>query len=383
MFPTLYRGNRYWQIRIEKNKIIKESGVVNTHKPMIIEREIYGKNKGKKNETSDDEQASLQAQRDFLSQKKKGYKTREEYDPEIKDIFPVACHKWEDKPSVMKHFSFSKTIIQPKFDGVRCVAYIDRNLETVRLVSRGKKEWKNMKNLKKHIYEYMKDNNLDIIDGELYKHRFKNTTIEDRFNLISEICNINRIKPHSLEDEIEFHVFDIISFDIKLIERINILSNTRDNQKVKIVESRILPEQKIKDVDLEKIIDEYTNQGYEGIIIKAGNMLYQKNMYDKEVRCLQIRKYKKFLDDECIIVGAHLDKGVSDEHFVWECKFFANGSKFNAVPIGTVDKRKREWKSREEFYGKKATVKYQELTRELKNGGVPRFGKIVGLRYDI
>ena len=67
---------REWSIKVEGNKVIKSYGVTGG-KLIISEREFEGKNIGKKNETTDEEQALVVAQRDWISQINEGYAPRE------------------------------------------------------------------------------------------------------------------------------------------------------------------------------------------------------------------------------------------------------------------------------------------------------------------
>lgn len=81
ILPKLFgldaRGKeREWSISVEGNKVIKSYGVTGG-KMIISEREFEGKNIGKKNETTDEEQALLVAQRDWISQINEGYAPRE------------------------------------------------------------------------------------------------------------------------------------------------------------------------------------------------------------------------------------------------------------------------------------------------------------------
>lgn len=79
-FPKLFGldkngKEREWSISVEGNKVIKSYGVTGG-KMIISEREFEGKNIGKKNETTDEEQAILVAQRDWISQINEGYAPR-------------------------------------------------------------------------------------------------------------------------------------------------------------------------------------------------------------------------------------------------------------------------------------------------------------------
>lgn len=79
-FPKLFGldkngKEREWSIEVEGNRVIKYYGVTGG-KMIRSDREFEGKNIGKKNETTDEEQAILVAQRDWISQINEGYAPR-------------------------------------------------------------------------------------------------------------------------------------------------------------------------------------------------------------------------------------------------------------------------------------------------------------------
>ena len=113
--------------------------------------------------------------------------------------------------------------------------------------------------------------------------------------------------------------------------------------------------------------------GFEGVILRSKNLFYESNR-----RSLKIRKYKKFIDEECKIVGVRCDPGVGKENFTWVCvrRFDNKKVKFRAKPMGT-EEQKMEWFDNSDSYkGKLLTVRYQMLSDK----GVPRFPRGVGVR---
>lgn len=222
ILPKLFgldaRGKeREWSISVEGNKVIKSYGVTGG-KMIISEREFEGKNIGKKNETTDEEQALLVAQRDWISQINEGYAPRENqreiYDRVIQQkneqgggtfnlakIFgveagatkeatkeavkkAVATKKqktstqknngivpdfeggtykamlasiWDYKPSVRKYFDFkSGVFIQPKLDGNRCLVIHDENSDKIILLSREAKQFTWLNHLRNAAYKVLK-----------------------------------------------------------------------------------------------------------------------------------------------------------------------------------------------------------------------------------
>lgn len=99
-------------------------------------------------------------------------------------------------------------------------------------------------------------------------------------------------------------------------------------------------------------------------------------------RSNELLKYKFFKDEEFKLVGIEDGKGnlVGIASIAWlEDK---RGVRFKAGITGNQDYARNLFVTREQHYGKMATVKYQELTplNDDGTGGVPRFGKMTSIR---
>jgi len=143
MFETLYKrasngAIRYWKIKTDGATIERESGQLNGT-PVYYSEVVIGKNIGRSNETTDEEQAAKEAKSLWTKQHDHGYKTLAElgvtYTNNLSDILDRTLPKYNTdangniKPMLAKPFEEKRVIwpalIQPKLDGVRCLMIID------------------------------------------------------------------------------------------------------------------------------------------------------------------------------------------------------------------------------------------------------------------
>lgn len=431
--PKLYKidsngKERIWRIWVGGSTVYREAGLVKGKK-VPSQRTYTGKNIGKKNETTDEEQAHLEADGMWTKQLDKGYtpkckegkamykrvkaaskehgghninakaqirggkqktvkqKNTLRYDGDVPTVIPMKTYKWEvDKnqqplPRVTKHFDFDEGVYtQWKLDGYRCIArIIDGN---VVLTTNSSNQYPWFESLRTSIKKFMMTGDcLDGLDGEVYAHHLfdqDGNEILDvrRFAEIQGICAISRSSPHELEDQICLYVFDLLDTtgkydqDARFARLKKLFKKNRDPR---IVMTRTEVANSANEVN--EIHNEYAAEGYEGIIIRSRELIYQQ-----DGRPLKIRKYKYFVDDEFKIVGAQKDDGVDEKYFVWICKT-KQGKKFRAPPgKGFRDaERRKMWKHHKKYIGKMMTVEYQDLDDET---GIPRFPKAKGIRED-
>jgi ATP-dependent DNA ligase len=132
--------------------------------------------------------------------------------------------------------------------------------------------------------------------------------------------------------------------------------------------------------EVEDYHDEVAQQGYEGVVIRSREL-----MYESDGRSLSMRKHKMFVENEFPIVDIQCDEGVDREQFTWVCEKIIKNEDgttqlktFNVKPKGTRE-QKWDWYDRsEEFLGKMLTVQYQkkkmdEDDPDADERDVPRF----------
>jgi hypothetical protein len=269
---------------------------------------------------------------------------------------------------------------QPKLDGWRCrvaIKKIDDEWKVI-MTSNSGKQYPWFESLRALFIEWLSNEKIDLslildgLDGELYSQDFKDEDGKNldpltRFSTVCSICALARSKPHELEDQIQFHCFDLVDVSgtlsqkerfsnlDKLFKRIPKKVSTR----VIRVETEIIDD--IKKVP--KVHDKYEKLGYEGIVLRTFDMKYKAGK-----RTAEMRKFKYFKDEEYKIVGSKLDKGVSKEHFVWVLET-PDGKEFSAKPMGTQEQKFEWYDNKSKYIGLMLTVKFQEFTED----GIPRF----------
>jgi DNA ligase-1 len=116
--------------------------------------------------------------------------------------------------------------------------------------------------------------------------------------------------------------------------------------------------------------DKYVQEGYEGLIIRE-----PQGMYELGRRSRHLLKYKEFRDKEFVIAGWSQGIGKFAGCVIWECKT-SEGKTFNVVPKGTLEMKQHWYKFAPKFLGRKLTVRYQAWT----NDNIPQFPVGIAIR---
>jgi DNA ligase-1 len=318
---------------------------------------IVGKNKGRANETTNEEQAYSELKTLTNKQIDKGY--HEEGKVSTGLPLPMACLKLKDA----KHRLTGKLVVQPKLDGLRAIYYND---------GKEKKMWSRKGKLMiPQIYHHLHfDTEGYKIDGELMlprpKFSFQHTmSATKRFQL-------------NLSPLLQYHVFDILdeSGTIPFRERYKIarrLVEKANNPNVLLVSTF-----KVDDLDgVMEHQDKFVEMGYEGIIVR---MVDGKYKMENHGRSHEIQKFKYFYDKEFVIVGMEDGRGKNAGVAKYICKT-ETGTLFGVDFNGTVEERKEMFQNQEKYIGKMLTIRYQEFTDD---GVTPKFGKGINIRdYDL
>jgi len=302
-----------------------------------------GKNPGKKNETTPEQQAMKEAVSKFKKQRKKKYfLTRDE-----------ALTKLNLKPMLAKGFKARASKVaypalgQPKLDGRRCFAY--RKDGTVVLQSRGGDPYivhHVMADLEATLPEHR------LLDGELYIHGASRQYIG---SLIT--------RPRAASVQLEYHLYDatmLTDQQTTVAEgRIVDLATWHANhapylESVKLVPTCVLN----NEAEVYSVHDAYVKAGYEGIIIRLYGGLYKFGY-----RSSELLKYKLFEDDEFEIISYVTGKPGSDWENVpiFKCRM-KTGVEFDVAPKGTREERYQMLLQAPNLIGKMLTVRYQGFT---------------------
>jgi ATP-dependent DNA ligase len=176
-----------------------------------------------------------------------------------------------------------------------------------------------------------------------------------------------RTNPHHLEDQLQYHVFDIVDTTSTLSqdERFEILDQLPSSSRVINAERSVI-------YSLEEMSNFYSyfaDQTFEGVILRSRDCIYINK------RSLQLRKYKEFMDEEFEIVGVYHDPGVDRTQFSWKC-VMKDGTEFKAKPTGSEAEKRIWYDNQDDYIGEMLTVRYQELSDD----GIPRFPRGIEIR---
>lgn len=347
---TLYKFDKNDTIRVWKgwvtgDTIYTEYGVKDG-KMIQTSEKISGKNIGRKNETSPNQQAIKELESKSKKKQDAGYSSSSKNN-NTNNTFPMLAQDFKKQ----KNIEFP-VFVQPKLDGYRMVY----NGISDKMLSRTGKEYDILKNTELHR-ELKKFKN--ILDGELYTH--------DK-DFLFETYGILRKKKLNKEDDvildkIYYNVYDIM-MPGPFSERISVLKSLiKDTKYIKLV--------KTYSCENKSCIDEYHTKflkdGYEGSMIRSYSGEYSNN------RSKDLLKNKDFDDAEFKVVGFEKEtdtKGDGATPVVWIAET-KDGKTFNIPSKGTREERTKLYNNGKKYIGKLLTVQFFGYTKD----GIPRFPK--------
>ncbi len=317
---------------------------------------VKGKNAGRANATTDEQQAEKEAEAKWKQKRdRSGYS---ETIPEDKPMMPMLAQSHDKHGHKIAYPAY----IQPKLDGIRCFIHVDG--ENVKLVSRTGKEFVSLGHIADAVSELVsvmgKSVGSFILDGELYNHQFK----EDFQGLVSAI---KRDKPSENTHLVQFHCYDYVAegrdFEDRIVELQHMDQWLEDVDAIQIVPTFGVD-------NLDGVVEQnasWLEDGYEGSMIRNAKGGYQPNK-----RSPNLQKYKSFLDAEFEIVGAYENKGKMEGQCTFTC-VTEDGTEFGCKPMGTEAQREQYWIDFQagKLTGKMLTVKFFEWTTS--ENPVPRF----------
>lgn len=244
--------------------------------------------------------------------------------------------------------------VQPKLDGLRCVVYLVNGAPVYQ--SRTGGIFTVLQHLDASIQQILSQNPTLVLDGELYTRQIP----------FEELAGIIKKKTLTESDKqkircVQYHVYDLVIANVPFRERISTLQQVISLSGTFV--TPVLTHLANETTEFREKFSEYVAQGYEGIMLRNMEGLYQENY-----RSNDLMKYKEFFENEYKIVDFKEAVGRDAGTVIWECET-PEGRRFSVRPRGTQEAR-REWFSKgASMVGKQLTVIFQELSEM----GVPRF----------
>ena len=359
---TIYKktktgATQEWTIEVSDNKYRTHSGQVGGQITTNAWTVVYGKNNGKANGTTDNEQALKEAIAKRTKKLESGYFEDVNNINEQQYFEPMLAAKWEDYKDKIQYPIYS----QAKLDGIRCIVTKDG------MFSRNGKPIISAP----HIFDSVKplfETNPDLIfDGELYADKFAND-----FNKIVSLVKKTKPTADDLKESkelIEYHIYDLPSSDKNFIQRaydLAILFETRSelHPHCRIVETYKVPSEEV----VTELYEKYVEEGYEG------QMLRLDGKYENK-RSKNLLKHKSFVDEEYTILDICEGEGNRTGTAGYMVFQTADGKPFKSNVKGTWDETAEMLRNKTQLIGKQATIKYFNLTPD----GIPRFPFVINI----
>ena len=273
----------------------------------------------------------------------------------------------ESSQSHVQHFEYA--YLQPKLDGVRCLA------TCVSLKSRRNTGITSCPHIEMFFEAFVNKFprwSSYKFDGELYIHGSDLQTVQSA---------VARKEYHPMFiSHLHYHVFDIVDMERRFHDRLSDLDEF--DRDIREFSTYFTPETNkhwftngvpVKTVytvgtagtdhekfhgDLKKYHSYFMQEGFEGTIIRNAHGYYRPNY-----RSYDLIKYKEFLDHEFKIVDVVEGKNACAV-FVCEVE---SGKTFRVNPAYTTSRKRQVLRYKENYIDKLLTVKYEKLSRE----GIP------------
>lgn len=279
-------------------------------------------------------------------------------------ISPMLCKTYKEFPG--------SCFMQPKLDGIRCIARVSRSEPKVELWSRNQKTL-----VLPHLQDslmamFSRLGNTDFFDGELYVHG----------KSFQDIASLVKRANHPLQDTISYHIYDCQlkapwrdqKFDTRFYG-----GTWPSLDHIVKVRTLYTPDEKAA----EKNHATFVAEGYEGSIYRVGLC-----RYEEDKRSNHLLKRKDWLEDDFLVVDIREGKGKNENTAILVCTTMgtapihkirdAKEKQFDVTAPGTYANKTRIYEQAAKHIGKKLSVRYQNLT----DGGIPRFPIALGFKED-
>ena len=382
--PTLYKRTstgaiQTWRIDVEGSTLIatygQKGGKLQTARDTIT----VGKNLGKTNETTPEQQAALEARSQWERKAKKGYVQNVDdassgtvdADFIAGGVNPMLAHSFAKQGHKIVYPAHT----QPKLDGHRCIATRRNGVWT--LWSRTRKPITGVPHIVKALDAIRGDLDLTL-DGELYNHAYR-----DKFEELTSF--IKQVDPKDGHEAVQYHVYDLVNhqpFSVRVLQIRDLIGLVGGPDTSLLTQATLIPvyTQVVSDEDeAMEAFAAFTDQGYEGSMLRNSKSLYA------EKRSSDLQKVKEFLDDEFEIINIEEGRGRMAGKAIFVCKTPHGPSSagdpvtFNVKMKGTLDSLTKYLIDPGKWIGGGLTVQYQGLTA----AGIPRFPIGLRIREDI
>lgn len=359
LYPTLYSFSSKDKIKEWTIGVVEEDGLYylgsgHGYKGQTITNTfssaIKGKNIGKKNETSPLGQAMAEA---LSKWQKKIDENYTEVIPTSKsdfvNVLPMLAHKWQDR----SHNIVFPAVVQPKLNGVRCLATKSEDGSEFIFSSRGGKNFTTLKHISNELITKLAPCDYPL-DGEIF---IPGVSFETIIRAVK--------KQRDISAKLEFWVFDIAAPDLEYHQRLSILHAwAKSMEEHPSIIIKVVPSYPVNNVEEIMAYHKIFSIENEGTMVR--NL---KGKYLFDYRSVDLLKFKDFIDQEFLIIGGSEGHGADEGTIVFQC-ITGSGKTFSVRPRGSREQRREWFKDLPNIIGKFGlTTRFQNLSED----GVPIF----------
>ena len=381
---------RKWRVNAKNGEYWTEGGLDEPDGAITVTKATpcFGKNIGKANETSPEDQAIKEAEARYDKKVKEGYcEDRSKVDKVFKP--PMLAQKFSDRYQKGKiNFPIAGEV---KLNGVRAL-YRERG----KMVSRKNERFHTIPHIVSELDHFFPEG--IHLDGELF-----NQESRENLNRITKLVSVARTKPSAddlseSEKLVQYHVYDAYNFRDELtrkkitpetpfIERRKAFLDLMSRRSMSMGKPKYIFPVRHKLLhtinDVFDMLDKLVEEKQEGLILREINGTYEHK------RSFNLLKLKNFEEDEFIVSKVEQGKGdwtghvkrvicqlhgemlkTARKHDPKHSGFFASNIEGNREYLRSL------WKNPGNIVGKKVTVKYQNLSEY----GIPQIPWVVAVR---
>jgi DNA ligase-1 len=368
---------RHWRYEVDGGRWRGISGLVDGKETASGWTVSKPKNVGKKNETTVNEQAALEAEAELRKKLDREYRRTE---PELDNVppSPMLAQKFKDAGKRLK-FSPGYIHVQPKLDGIRMFSRLVVHAPDDPELTGTSRDYQPFGQSVQHIlsdlaplFTAMPDL---ILDGELYNHIYK-----DNFNKIGSLVRKEDLTAEEVAEchtYLQYHIYDVPSLPGGFVQRSQKLAELFDTFDLDLnshclVRVPTYPVDSIEEGMVRR--EKFLLDGYEGM------MWRMDEPYEFDTRSWSLLKDKDFIDAEFPVTRVFTGEGNWDgvpkalEFKMTDDRRAENGERPKAGIKGSMDFCRS-------LIGKNitsATIRYFALTP----AGVPRLPVATDIHFD-
>jgi len=314
-----------------------------------------GKNAGRANATTPEEQAAREVEANYTKKRKEGYHDSVEAIDTARQAVMLAKEYADHEDKVFS--GVFRPHSQPKLDGMRCLARVDG------LWSRQGNRIVSVPHIERALAPVFAEYPDMVLDGELYNHALKAD-----FNRIISLCRKAKPTAQDLDESaalIEYHIYDVPSDTRVFLERNQVLHMLEDRGRLRSPLHRVATEIVKNQEHMDALYEDYLDDGYEGQMIRLHAPYQGKRTSD-------LLKRKEFQDAEFRVLDIVEGIGNRSGMAGYAVLALQDGRTFKANCLGPREYLRDLLARREAMIGTWGTVLYFRLTPD----GVPRFPRL-------